>query len=197
MLVLLLESLRSLQQRLSNEEEGDLPRFMVFRLLRKTHVACLQNFNEKDETLFCSRRCQKFVHRHCACVSQQVFKELCAEDVEQFLCYCCFKAQKDEQVKSLMSTVELLKDKIDALKACFGPHAESDTGRFWTLICFGSSSVLDGGKNVRSSYSFVVKFGVSPTVPSVPKISANIMPSTSSNHESKFNVVLYVLEECP
>ena len=56
---------------------------------------CLQKFNEKDETLFCSGRCQKFVHRHCACVSQQAFKELSAEDVEQFLCYCCFKAQKD------------------------------------------------------------------------------------------------------
>ena len=38
-LALLLESLRSLQQRLSNEEEGDLPRFRVFRLLRKTRVA--------------------------------------------------------------------------------------------------------------------------------------------------------------
>ena len=43
---------------------------------------------------------------------------------------------------------------------------------------------------MRSSYSFVVKSGVSPKVPFVPKISANIMPSTSSTHESKFNVVL-------
>ena len=92
-----------------------------------------------------------------------------------------------------MSTVELLKAKIDALKASFGPPAESDAGR----VHSGPSSVLDGGKNVRSSYSFVVKSGVSPTVPSVPKISANIMPSTSSNHESEFNVVLYGLEECP
>ena len=50
-------------------------------------------------------RYQKFLHRHCACVSQQTFKELSAEVTEQFLCYCCFKAQKEEQVKSLMSTV--------------------------------------------------------------------------------------------
>ena len=151
---------------------------------------CLQKFNKKDETHFCSGRCQKFVHRHCACVSQQAFKKLSAEDAEQFLCYCCFKAQKDEQVKSLMNTVELLKAEIDALKVCFGPPAESDAGR----VHSGPSSVLDGGKNVRSSYSFVVKSDVSPTVPSVPKISANIMPSTSSNHES---IVLYGLEECP
>ena len=154
---------------------------------------CLQKFNEKDETLFCSGRCQKFVHRHCACVSQQAFKELCAEDAEQFLCYCCFKAQKDEQVKSLMSTVEILKAEIDALKACFRPPAESDAGR----VHSGPPSVLDGGRNVRSSYSFVVKSGVSPTVPSVPKISANIIPSTSSNYERKYNVVLYGLDECP
>ena len=71
-----------------------------------------------------------------------------------------------------MSTVELLKAKIDALKACFGPPAECDVGR----VHFGPPSVLDGGENIRSSYSFVVKSGVFPTVPSVPKISANIMP---------------------
>ena len=92
-----------------------------------------------------------------------------------------------------MSTVEILKAEIDALKACFRPPTESDAGR----VHSGPSSVLDGGKNVCSSYSFVVKPGVSPTVPSVPKISANIMPSTSSNYERKFNVVLYGLDECP
>ena len=76
-----------------------------------------------------------------------------------------------------MSTVELLKAEIDTPKACFGPPAESDAGR----VHSGRSSVLDGGKNVRSSYSFVVKSGVSPTVPSVPKylqILCQVLPQT-------------------
>ena len=108
--------------------------------------------------------------------SQQAFKKLSAEDAKQLLWYCCFKAQKEKQVKSLMSTLELLQAEIEALKVCFGPPF-----------------LLNGGENMCSYYS-VVKSGVSPTIPSVPKISANIMPSTSSNHESKFNVALYGLE---
>ena len=119
--------------------------------------------------------------------SQQVFKKLSAEDAKQLLWYCCFKVQKGEQVKSLMSTIELL-------KACFGPPAEYDAER--VLVHFGPPFVLNRGENMCSYYSSVVKFGVSPTIPSVPKISANIIPSTSSNHESKFNVALYGLEEC-
>ena len=121
--------------------------------------------------------------------SQQAFKKLSAEDAKQLLWYCCFKAQKEKQVKSLMSTLELLQAEIEALKVCFGPPAEYDADR----VHFGPPFLLNGGENMCSYYS-VVKSGVSPTIPSVPKISANIMPSTSSNHESKFNVALYGLE---
>ena len=36
---------------------------------------CLQKLNPKDETLFCSGSCQKYLHRYCASVSEQAFKK--------------------------------------------------------------------------------------------------------------------------
>ena len=54
---------------------GRPPKIQGLQATRKDPCCvCLQKLNEKDEMLFCSGRCQKFLHRHCACVSQQAFK---------------------------------------------------------------------------------------------------------------------------
>ena len=66
--------------------------------------------------LFCSGSCQKYLHRYCASVSEQAFKSLTSEDAEPFLCFCCYKAQKEKQVATLLSAVESLKDEINTLK---------------------------------------------------------------------------------
>ena len=86
---------------------------------------CLQKLNPKDETLFCSGSCQKYLHRYCASVSEQAFKKLNTDDTEPFLCFCCFKSEKEKQLLTLLSTVESLKGEIDVLKAAAHSKATS------------------------------------------------------------------------
>ena len=88
---------------------------------------CLQKFGPKDEVLFYSGSCQKYLHRYCASVSEQAFKGLASEDADPFLCFCCFKAHKEKQVASLLSTVESLKEEINALKAATAATASTIT----------------------------------------------------------------------
>ena len=65
---------------------------------------------------FFSGNCHKYLHRYCASVSENCYKALTAEGAKQFMCFCCFRAQKDEQVDMLLSVIESLKDEINALK---------------------------------------------------------------------------------
>ena len=76
---------------------------------------CCQKITAKDESLFCSGICQKSLHRYCASVGEHSYKAL-ADGAQPFLCFCCFRAQKDEQVAMLVSAVESLKEEINALK---------------------------------------------------------------------------------
>ena len=92
---------------------------------------CLQKFYAKDEILFCSGSCQRFLHRYCASVSEQALA-----NADPFLCYCCFRSQKEAQIESL-KCIESLKAEIDALKAR------------------PVSPVVDRGKTLCSSFSNV------------------------------------------
>ena len=78
---------------------------------------CCQKIGPKDEALFCSGDCQRLLHRYCASVSEQSYKKLTSDDAPPFLCYCCFRAQKDEELAKLRSVVDILMNEIDALKS--------------------------------------------------------------------------------
>ena len=78
---------------------------------------CCQKFGLKDEVLFCSGSCQKHLHRYCASVSEQSYKTFISDDALQpFLCFCCFRAQKDDEVAKLRNIVDLLTEELNALK---------------------------------------------------------------------------------
>ena len=78
---------------------------------------CCQKIGPKDEVLFCSGSCQKHLHRYCASVSEQCYKTLTSDGAPPFLCFCCFRAQKDEEVAKLQGAVDLLMKEIKVLKA--------------------------------------------------------------------------------
>lgn len=63
---------------------------------------CCQKFTQKDEVLFCSGNCQKYLHRYCAGVGEDSYKALTSDGASPFFCFCCYKAQKDEQVAVLL-----------------------------------------------------------------------------------------------
>ena len=106
---------------------------------------CLQKFNAKDEILFCAGRCQMYLHRYCASVSEQAYKEFSAEDAELFLCYCCFRSRKEAQIESLQNIVETLKAEIQSLKAASSSDAASNSASY--------SDAVSGDRSVTISSS--------------------------------------------
>ena len=78
---------------------------------------CCQKFGPKDEVLFCSGSCQQHLHHYCASVSEQSYKAFISDDAPQpFICFCSFRAQKDEEVVKLHDIVDLLREELNALK---------------------------------------------------------------------------------
>lgn len=145
---------------------------------------CCQKIGPKDEVLFCSGSCQKHLHRYCASVSEQSFKMLTSGDAPPFLCFCCFRAKKDEEVAKLLSTVDLLKEEINALKS----KRMDDDQRPSPAPSAGQLFAKKGSSTESGE----------PTAHSVSNTSraAYSESSVSHNLDSKYNVVLYGVEEC-
>ena len=149
---------------------------------------CLQKFNQKDEILFCAGRCQKFLHRYCASVSEQAYKEFSAEDAEPFLCYCCFRSKKEEQIESLLTTVEALKVEIQSLKAASNYNAASSSTNY--------SDAVRGDRRVTTSSSTDPRKAPRNT-PQRPIHGEIPLSDALSSPDKKYNVVVYGVEECP
>lgn len=140
---------------------------------------CCQKISAKDEALFCSGSCQKYLHRYCASVGEQSFK-LYADSAQPFLCFCCFRSQKDEQLASLLSVIESLKEEINSLKSQKIAH-------------------------ISESESEVANVHPAPSPNSTRRPAAvsskspidTLQNHMSQNQEKKFNVVLYGVPECP
>ena len=152
---------------------------------------CLQKFNVKDEILFCAGRCQKFLHRYCASVSEQAYKEFSAEDAQPFLCYCCFRSKKEEQIESLQTTVEALKADIQSLKAVSNSNAASSSTNYSDAvrgdrpITTSSSMNSTDPRQAAGNTSQRSKHGEIP------------LSGALSSPDKKYNVVVYGVEECP
>ena len=128
---------------------------------------CCQKIGTKDEVLFCSGSCQRHLHRYCASVSEGSYKALTSDGAQPFLCFCCFRAQKDEQVASLLEAIESLKGEINAMK---------------------SGSVEP--PPVTQSYSEVAKVKTSSAASTSGESTSHLVSRTLHIHENKFNAVL-------
>ena len=170
------------------------------RIQRKTVPAansdscciCLEKLSSKDETMFCSGSCQKYLHRYCESVSEQAFRKLSAEDAEPFICFCCFRTEKEKQVQKLLSTVESLKTELSTLKAA-------------SAITSSLSSLNDAPKASAANMSLS-----KPSYSAVTKVALPLpllLPHLTSPHPVKLtmqrNSMLYstvcknALQACP
>ena len=134
---------------------------------------CTQKIGPKDEVLFCSGTCQKYLHRYCASVGESSYKALTSEGAQPFLCFCCFRAQKDEQVAILFSVIDTLKAEINALK----------TGTVEP-------------PQIRSYAKTVNTQKTSAAAPTPGESTTNPV-SRKYHQDNKFNAVLYGVQECP
>ena len=143
---------------------------------------CYQKIGPKDDVLFCSGTCQKHLHRYCASVSEHSYKVLTSDDAPPFLCFCCYRMKKDEEIAKLQSIVGLLQDEISSLK-----RSKQDDVQ-WPSLTSGA-----GQPNSRPSAE-----SGEPTSRSVSNTTQAPQPvsNASYDHDSKYNVVLYGVEEC-
>ena len=71
----------------------------------------------KDELLFCAGDCQRWLHRYCASVTLEQYKDI-TDNGKTFSCPCCYRQHQQEQISQLTSTVDALKLEIAELKGC-------------------------------------------------------------------------------
>lgn len=147
-------------------------------------VICCQKIGPKDEALFCSGNCQRHLHRYCASVGELSYKKLTSAGAPPFLCYCCFRAQKDEEVAKLQSVVDILKNEIDALKLSQPKNVQ------WPLPTPNSKESVTTGSPANECGEVLTQ-----SVCAGRKTVASTA-SLPHNQDSKFNVVLYGVEEC-
>ena len=140
---------------------------------------CCQKLGPKDEVLFCSGSCQKQLHRYCASVGESHYRALTSSGAPPFLCYCCFRAQKDEQVSMLLSVIESLKEEVTMLKS----------SRLETQLTPASTST-------STSQAAASKMTTEAAYSS-REFDTHSTSHASHSSESKFNVVLFGVQECP
>ena len=137
---------------------------------------------EKDETLFCAGVCQQRLHRYCAGVSTQVYKEI-IEAGSPFYCYSCCLDRQRKEISGLKDVMELLRQEIAELKAS-SSHLSSQSSSPQPSPPANPTPILSA-----SNLSTAVSSGATATAAS---------PSRSSDthaQDRKYNIILYGLEE--
>ena len=138
---------------------------------------CKQKIGPKNEVLFCSGNCQKYRHRYCASVSESSYKSLTSEGAPPFLCFCCYRAQKDDQLIGLLSEIQKRRAEINVLKSGAAVSPPS-----------------------VPSYAKAAMTQRSPTTSAATTASGEscAKPVSRQYHQdSKFNAILYGVQERP
>ena len=68
----------------------------------------------QDEALFCSGKCQQWIHHYYVSVSVACYKDIKKNDAS-FFCFCCNEGKGQHEIAMLKSTVELLQQEISKL----------------------------------------------------------------------------------
>ena len=142
-------------------------------------VCCQPIMKGKDESLFCAGDCQQLLHRYCAGVSAQCYRSI-TEKASPFFCFACCLVRHKGEIDSLKETVELLKGEIAVLKS-----SQSQSPQHQSFV---SQPALQPASSSAQPLS----------VPMATCVNTSTAPAVSplDNHERKFNVVIYGVEEC-
>jgi hypothetical protein len=94
----------------------------------------------KDEALLCEGKCGYWLHRGCASVSPNLYRDL-SNSEDPFVCLTCTNIQLKEEIKSLKSEVSSLKTVRDQVGALLNEVLGMSTllRRFRDLLCVCAS----------------------------------------------------------
>ena len=120
-------------------------------------------------------------------------------DAPPFLCFCCYRTKKDEEIAKLQSIVDLLQEEIRSLKKSKQNDGQS-VSKVW------HRSEQNSHPSTESDFSAVFdSSNIPPSTESGEPTSRSVfntsqspkpMSTASYDHDSKYNVVLYGVEEC-
>ena len=152
-----------------------MPRRSRGNEIKSDCCVCCQDLNiAKDEALFCTGSCQQWLHRYCAGVSRSAYKHI-KEKVCQFRCFACHQLYQLDEVTKLRNEVTRLSSLIDKIQ---------------------SSPTLTTSSTPSSSYASAVGECVSNNPMVNQKVNAvPAPPSSKSNPERKYNIVVYGVDE--
>ena len=78
-------------------------------------ICCQPVSQERDEALFCVGSCQQWLHRYCASVTVQQYKDICSSK-SPFQCPTCYRVHSQEQIEELSNAVSVLKLEVAQLR---------------------------------------------------------------------------------
>ena len=144
--------------------------------------------NEGQEAIFCEGKCDGWLHRQCAGLSQRLFETYNDGD-DPFHCPNCRLIMQEHCIQELKSTIENLHKELSELKA--QPHTSSDT--VTTDLPNSVEEPQDGILQAASSVSTEPA-----TTRSVQEIATTVSKKADNNTQvdRKFNVVIYGINEC-
>lgn len=157
-------------------------------------VCCQPILVGKDESLFCAGDCQQNLHRYCAGVSLNGYKET-KENADPFCCFSCSETRNKREIASLKSTVDLLKQEISELKRSMlqlqsAPKQSVSTND--PLICgvYSQPSYASAAASGESINATVTR-----DADALPK--PEVVTTKDRYHlDKKFNVVIFGIKEC-
>ena len=128
--------------------------------------------------MFCEGKCQKWLHRHCAGISQPCFK-LINETDAPFTCVYCLLIQQAAQINELRTTVKNLTTQID------------------TILSKQTSNVtiIQSNPSKQTSKHMELSANTTNTVVTEKSTGRSATPSESSN-DRRFNIVIFGIPEC-
>lgn len=84
--------------------------------VKESCCICCQTIQpDKDKVLFCSGSCQQWLHCYCASASADCYKAAKSSKTP-FFCFCCYRVCKEEQLSSLLNTIQALMSEISEIK---------------------------------------------------------------------------------
>ena len=148
-------------------------------------VCCQPIAVGKDESLFSGGDCQQSLHRYCAGVSLNGYKEMKGNGYP-FCCFSCSEKRNKRDIATLKCTVELLKQEISELKSSLTQVQSASTNE--PKVC---------GTYSQPSYASATASGESTSATTAVYQKPEVVTTKERYHlDKKFNVVIYGIKEC-
>ena len=149
---------------------------------------CSQEIKASEDALQCTGPCKAHVHRYCAAVTENHYKEI-VNSKAPFMCLFCTQKTHSEEITSLRSEVDSLKLALAQVQQQLS-STQRDTALPTPTLSSDQSHVHVS--ETKSSYASALNVNRN-----APPRRSTVQSVTGRHIDRKFNIVVYGLQECP